>query len=83
MMEVAAMGSLSVRRLDQETLERLRVRAAQHGVSTEEEARRILAEAVATPRRLGDMAVSLFGAAAGVELEPAERTSREPTAFGE
>ena len=63
------MGSLSVRRLDKETLERLRVRAAEDGVSMEEEARRILAEAVSAPRQLGDLAVALFGAAHGVELD--------------
>lgn len=75
------MGSLSVRRLDKETLERLRVRAAEHGVSMEEEARRILAEAVAAPRNLGDIAVSLFGPAFGVELEPSSRAPHEPIAF--
>jgi antitoxin FitA len=72
------MGSLSVRRLDQETLERLRVRAAEHGVSMEEEARRILSEAVAAPRRLGDMAVSLFGASCGVDLEPHRPVPHSP-----
>ena len=40
------MPSLSVRRLDEDTLSRLRIRAAQHGVSMEEEARRILKDAV-------------------------------------
>jgi len=77
------MGNLSVRRLDKETLERLRLRAAEHGVSMEEEARRILAEAVATPRQLGDMAVSLFGAAGGVEPEPLARQPHEPMTFGQ
>lgn len=76
------MGNLSVRRLDQETLERLRVRAAEHGVSMEEEARRILSEAVAAPRRLGDMAVSLFGASHGVELELSPRMPHEPPDLG-
>lgn len=75
------MGSLSVRRLDKQTLERLRVRAAEHGVSMEEEARRILAEAVAAPRHLGDLALSLFGPAAGVELAPSARAPHEPMAF--
>jgi antitoxin FitA len=77
------MGSLSVRRLDKETLERLRVRAAEHGVSMEEEARRILAEAVAAPRDLGNMAVSLSGADCGVELEPTPRAPHELMAFGQ
>ena len=63
------MASLSVRKLDDETLARLRLRAAEHGVSMEEEARRILAAAVAAPIRLGDLAVQLFGSAYGVDLE--------------
>jgi plasmid stability protein len=75
-------GNLTVRRLDKETLERLRLRAAEHGVSMEEEARRILAEAVSTPRQLGDMAVSLFGAVGGVELESPEKQAHEhPSPF--
>jgi plasmid stability protein len=79
--EETVMGSLSVRRPDKETLEHLRVRTAEHGVSMEEEARRILADAVAAPRRLGDMAVSLFGAACGEELELSARPPNEPMAF--
>lgn len=75
------MGSLSVRRLDKETLERLRIRAAEHGVSMEEEARRILAEAVAAPKRLGDLAVQLFGSDFGVDLAIAERNPHDPVAI--
>ena len=51
------MASLSVRKLDEETLARLRARAASHGISMEEEARRILKEAVTAPERLGDLAL--------------------------
>ena len=54
------MASLSVRKLDDETLTLLRVRAARHGVSMEEEARQILKRAVIAPERLGDLAVRLF-----------------------
>ncbi len=75
------MGSLIVRRLDKETLDRLGVRTAEHGLSMEEDARRIVADAVAAPRQLGDMAVSLFGAACGVEPEPSARPPHEPIAF--
>ena len=63
------MASLSVRKLDEETLTRLRARAASHGVSMEEEARRILREAVSAPERLGDLALRLFGPHRGVDLE--------------
>lgn len=54
------MPSHSVRRLDHETYEQLRVRAERGGVSMEEEARRILKRALAAPDRLGDLATELF-----------------------
>jgi antitoxin FitA len=72
------MASLSVRKLDDETLERLRLRAAEHGVSMEEEARRILAAAVSAPNHLGDLAVQIFGSAHGVELQLRRGTPHEP-----
>lgn len=72
------MASLSVRKLDEDTLSRLRVRAAKHGVSMEEEARRILKEAVTAPDRLGDLALRIFGPNHGVDLELPERTAHEP-----
>jgi plasmid stability protein len=77
------MAGLSVRKLDAETLERLRLRAAEHGVSMEEEARRILAAAVAAPKRLGDLAVRLFGSACGVDLERFHATPHEPVALND
>ena len=72
------MGSLSVRKLDEETLSRLRIRAATHGVSMEEEARRIIKEAVSAPERLGDLAVRIFGHQHGVDLLLPERPPHEP-----
>jgi len=72
------MASLSVRKLDEETLSRLRIRAAEHGVSMEEEVRRILKEAVSVPDRLGDLALRIFGPQHGVELHLPEKTSHEP-----
>jgi plasmid stability protein len=77
------MGSLSVRKLDDETLERLRVRAAEHGVSMEEEARRILAKAVSAPKHLGDLAVQLFGPSFGIDLELPDRPPHEPVELEE
>jgi plasmid stability protein len=44
----AAMASITIRNLDEETKRRLRIRAAKHGRSMEEEARRILHEGVGT-----------------------------------
>ena len=72
------MASLSVRKLDEETLSRLRIRAATRGVSMEEEARRILKEAVSAPERLGDLAVRIFGPKHGIDLQMPERTPHKP-----
>jgi plasmid stability protein len=72
------MASLSVRQLDEETVARLRARAANHGVSMEEEARRILREAVAAPERLGDLALELFGPRHGVDLDLPEHAPHNP-----
>jgi plasmid stability protein len=63
------MANLNVRKLDEETVARLRIRAAQHGVSMEEEVRRILRQAVAAPARLGDLAVEIFGPNRGIDLD--------------
>jgi plasmid stability protein len=72
------MASLSVRRLDEETLSRLRIRAAKHGVSMEEEARRVLKDAVSAPDYLGDLALRIFGPQHGVDLQLPKRTPHEP-----
>ena len=75
------MSSISVRRIDEETLRRLRKRAAQHGVSMEEEVRRILEGAVSGPERLGDLALEAFGPECGVELELPKHRQHEPIGF--
>lgn len=72
------MPSLSVRRIDDTVLERLRVRAAEHGVSMEEEVRQIIRRAVTAPERLGDLALRCFGTAYGVDLELPPRPPHEP-----
>jgi len=73
------MASLSVRKIDDETVAHVRVRAAQHGVSMEEELRRIIRQAVATPERLGDVAVRIFSPTYGSEdLELPKREVSEP-----
>ena len=75
------MANLSIRKLDDRTLEQLRIRAARHGVSMEEEARRILGAAVAAPGQIGDLAVRLFGPAHGVDIELPVRSPHEPMDF--
>jgi antitoxin FitA len=77
------MPSLSVKKLDEETVARLRARAASHGVSLEEEARRILKEAVSAPVRLGDLALRFFGSRHGVDLELPERAPQVPIGLSE
>jgi plasmid stability protein len=75
------MANLSVRKIDDETLERLCARAVQHGVSVEEEVRQIIQEAVSAPERLGDLAVRIFGPQHGVEMELPKRSAHEPMDF--
>jgi len=72
------MTSLTVRKIENEVYERLRERAAEHGVSMEEEARRILRSAVITPKRLGDLALEYFGPTHGADLELSTRDPHEP-----
>lgn len=73
------MSSLIIKELEDNTLRRLRMRAANHGISVEEEARQIIKKAVSTPERLGDLAVRLFAPAyGGQELELPEREITDP-----
>jgi len=76
------MPSLSVRKIDDDVYERLRIRAAKHRVSMEEEVRRILRCAVAAPERLGDLALEYFGTN-GVELDLPPREPHEPARVAE
>jgi antitoxin FitA len=72
------MASLTIRKLDDQTYERLKHRAARVGVSMEEEVRRILARAVAPPGQLGDLFLQAFGAARGFDLGTLPREPHEP-----
>ncbi len=66
------MAAVSIRDLDDEVRERLRVRAAQHGRSMEAEIRAILADAVSAPTGSTGLAQALlarFGDLGGVDLE--------------
>ena len=82
-----ATANLTIRRIDSAVKERLRVRAAQHGRSMEEEARRILSEAcspVEAPMSLGELALELFGPEGGAELDILMRQPfREPPDLSE
>ena len=79
------MASLTIRNLDLALKERLRVRAARHGRSMEEEARVILKTSLAPKKKRQTMADAFrewFGRKHGVELELPERPPmREPPDF--
>lgn len=79
---ISRMANLSVRRIDEETYEQLRIRAAKHGVSMEEEVRQILRKAVLAPEKLGDLALNLFGPDHGVALEIPPRSPHDPLDLG-
>lgn len=80
------MASITIRNLDDEVKTRLRVRAAEHHRSMEEEARVILREAVSEEksglRNLAEFTRECFGSLGGVELElPPRGPMREPPDF--
>ena len=80
------MASITIRRLDESTKERLRRRAARHGHSMEEEAREILKCAVNTaPNARGNLGTRihrLFVSVGGVDLElPPRAPMPEPIDF--
>ena len=73
------MASITIRNLEDGVKRRLRVRAAEHGHSMEEEARHILRAALVErspqPPRLASAIHARFASLGGVELE---RPPREP-----
>jgi plasmid stability protein len=81
------MASLTIRNLDEETKRALRIRAAQHGVSMEEEARRILKAALAgapQPSRLGSHLLGRFKSVADEAFAlPERRAPRHPPRWDE
>lgn len=84
---LSAMASLLIRNLDDGLKSRLRVRAAEHGRSMEEEARTILRSALSgsgdgRPVSLAQLARDIFGPE-GVEIDvPPREPSPEPPDFG-
>jgi len=76
---VVAVAAVSIRNLDKRVKERIRVRAARHGRSMEEEMRVILTDAVRDPqedRGLFQTLLDRFGALGGAELDIPARSSR-------
>jgi plasmid stability protein len=80
------MGTLLIRKIDEKLKGRLRVRAARKGHSMEEEARRILADALAPAAppvdNIADAIRRIIDPVGGIELERLPRQSmREPLRF--
>ncbi len=80
------MASITIRNLDEGIKQRLRIRAAEHGRSMEEEARDILRLAMAQNAPPRDLAAAIRARIAplgGVDLDlPARDALREPPHFG-
>ena len=72
------MPGISVRGIDEEVYRRLKIRAAEHGISMEEAARRIIRRSVMSPEHLSELAIECFGPANGEELELPARKPHEP-----
>jgi plasmid stability protein len=75
------MGTLTIRQLDDTVKAKLRVRAAEHGKSMEEEAREILRQVLAPAHSAGETGADLISAIrkrlepyGGVDLELPRRT---------
>ncbi len=80
------MTSITIRRLDDSLKARLRVRAAKHGHSMEEEARQILKSSLAAETQTGaELAAFIRGIVeplGGIELKlPPRRKMRRPLRF--
>lgn len=77
------MAAVSIRDLDDQVRDRLRVRAARHGRSMEAEIRAILSDAVTESNTSGSLLTALldrFGEIGGVELDlpPRATSARAP-----
>jgi plasmid stability protein len=73
------MSAVSIRNLDDQVKERLRLRAARHGRSMEAEMRAILTDAVQEPgedRGLFQTLLDKFSKLGGVDLEIPARTTK-------
>ena len=80
------MGSITIRKLDDDIKERLRQRAARHGRSMEDEVRELLrttlAMEISEPDNLADRIRERFAPFGGVELTLPDRDPpRDPPAF--
>lgn len=79
------MAALTIRNIDDEVKNRLRLQAALHGCSMEQEVREILLRAVAPKRNQASFAQKIQKYFAGLEVEPLpipeRKISRTPPAI--
>jgi plasmid stability protein len=79
------MASITIRNLDDSLKRRLRIQAAEHGRSMEEEAREIIRQGVDSsvgPENLGEVIHRRFAALGGVDLPlPPREPMPEPPRF--
>jgi antitoxin FitA len=75
------MANLSIRRLDAQVYEQLRARAADHSLSIEEEARRIISQAVSAPPKISAVFKAYFGPEHGIDLDVLQRKPHNPMDF--
>ena len=85
-LEVDKMASMTIRNLSDDLKKRLRIQAAEHGHSMEEEARAILRSALTeqgSPANLARAIRTRFAPLGGVELDiPPRDPMREPPRLG-
>lgn len=83
------MATITIRQIDDKTKMKLRIRAAHHGCSMEEEAREILRASLNAPaaqprENLAEAIRKRFAPLGGLELElPKREPMREPPDFSE
>lgn len=82
------MAMLTVRNLDESLKSRLRIQAAQHGCSMEEEVREILRQTLMVPEPQKKLASRLHkrfkASTGGIDLDiPARTPARTPPSFGD
>lgn len=78
------MANISVRKLNKTAYEQLRMQAAKHGLSIEEEARQIIYRAVSAPEKISSVFQKHFGRQNGIDLDSlSPRKPHEPMDFSE
>ncbi|MBV8802319.1 MAG: hypothetical protein JO131_05025 [Gammaproteobacteria bacterium] len=75
------MPNLSVRKLDKNMYKQLRIRAANHGVSMEEEVRQIIYSALTASENITTVFQKHFGQENGIDLDISDRSSHDPMDF--